>query len=236
MEAIGRLAGGVAHDFNNLLTVIIGQSDLLALSLHGDEGSFRLVETIHRAANRAAALTRQLLAFSRKQVLQPTVLDLNAVVTGVGTLLRRVIGEDIALSIVPGPAVARVRADRSQIEQVIMNLAVNARDAMPGGGSLTIETGNARIADAAASESAGVPVGEYALLTVTDTGVGIAPEDQGVLFEEFRQVGRDATRKAEGTGLGLALTRKFVELHGGEIRVASAPGKGSTFTVSLPIR
>jgi signal transduction histidine kinase/ActR/RegA family two-component response regulator len=230
MEAVGRLAGGIAHDFNNLLTVIISQSELLGMSFDREDPRSRLVETIHRAASRAAALTRQLLAFSRKQVLQPTVLDLNEVVAGIAMLLRRVIGEDIELSTLPGPTVTRVRADRSQIEQVIMNLAVNARDAMPEGGSLTIQTGHARLDGDGAGPDAGVPAGDYALLTVSDTGVGIPTDVQPLIFEPFfttKELGK-------GTGLGLATVYGIVRQHGGHIAVDSAPGAGTRFRVYLP--
>ena len=231
MEAIGRLAGGIAHDFNNLLTVIIGQSDLLAMSCERGDPRLQLAETIQDAANRASALTRQLLAFSRKQMLQPTALDVGDVVAGVASLLGRLIGEDIVLSIVRASAVTTVRADRNQIEQVIMNLAVNARDAMPDGGTLTIETGSTSVDADAESAPAGVPPGDYALLKISDTGVGISPDSQSLIFEPFFTT-KDP---GKGTGLGLATVYGIVRQHGGHIAVESAIGAGTTFRIYLPV-
>jgi PAS domain S-box-containing protein len=230
MEAVGRLAGGIAHDFNNLLTVIIGQSELLAVSLAADERRRRPVDVIRRTGERAAALTRQLLAFSRKQVLNPAVLDLNEVVTGITSLLRRVIGEDVELSTVQAPALGKIRADRSQLEQVIMNLAVNARDAMPRGGRLTIETGNAHRDAGVPREESGDADVEYTLLTVTDTGIGMSPEVQAKIFEPFFTT----KEPGKGTGLGLATVYGIVRQHGGHIGVETAVGRGTTFRIYLP--
>ena len=230
MEAVGRLAGGIAHDFNNLLTVIGGRSllaldDIPAMSpIRGD------LELIQQTVERAAALTRQLLAFSRKQLLQPKALDLNGVVAGIVPLLRRLIGEDIELTIGPGAALRRVKADPTQIEQVIVNLAVNARDAMARGGRLVIETANVDLPADFADLPEGVPGGAYVMLMVADTGVGMDGSVQSHLFEPFfttKEVGK-------GTGLGLATVHGIVRQHGGSIRVYSAPGEGTTFKIYLP--
>ncbi len=230
MEAVGRLAGGIAHDFNNLLTVIGGRSllaldDIPAMSpIRGD------LELIQQTVERAAALTRQLLAFSRKQLLQPKALDLNGVVAGIVPLLRRLIGEDIELTIGPGAALRRVKADPTQIEQVIVNLAVNARDAMARGGRLVIETTNVDLPADFADLPEGVPGGAYVMLMVADTGVGMDGSVQSHLFEPFfttKEVGK-------GTGLGLATVHGIVRQHGGSIRVYSAPGEGTTFKIYLP--
>jgi PAS domain S-box-containing protein len=230
MEAVGRLAGGIAHDFNNLLTVIGGRS-LLALDdipatspIRGD------LELIQQTVERAAALTHQLLAFSRKQLLQPRALDLNGAVAGIVPLLRRLIGEDIELTIGPGAALRRVKADPAQIEQVIVNLAVNARDAMPRGGRLMIETANVDLPAAFSDLPEGVPGGAYVMLMVADTGVGMDGSVLAHLFEPFfttKEVGK-------GTGLGLATVHGIVRQHGGSIRVYSAPGEGTTFKIYLP--
>jgi len=228
MEAVGRLAGGVAHDFNNLLTVICGRAHLVEGSLPPDHAMRRNVELIHKTADRATALTRQLLAFSRKQMLQPVVLDLGALVDGIAPMLQRLIGEDINLRTVLGRQLGRVRADPTQIEQVILNLAVNARDAMPRGGALTIEVDNGEAGRIDVPEAG--TVGPTVKLVVRDTGVGISPEIQPHLFEPF------FTTKApgEGTGLGLATVYGIVKQSGGHIGIASAPGAGTTVTIWLP--
>ncbi len=230
MEAVGRLAGGVAHDFNNLLTAISGYSDLLLFRLSAHDPVRREVEEIRKASERASSLTRQLLAFSRRQVLQPRVLDFNGIVADMNNMLRRLIGEDVDLVVVPGAGLWRVKADPGQIEQVIVNLVVNARDAMPGGGRLTIETSNALIDSSTAAERLSLPPGPYAVLTVADTGEGMTREALSHLFEPF------FTTKApgKGTGLGLATVYGIVAQSGGAIDVASAPGRGTTLTVYLP--
>jgi two-component system cell cycle sensor histidine kinase/response regulator CckA len=228
MEAIGRLAGGIAHDFNNLLTAIIGYSELLLSQL--DEGPVRRdVVEIKQAGDRAAALTRQLLAFSRQQVLEPQVVDLNAIARNIDQLLRRLIGEDVDLAAEPAADLGRTKADPGQIEQVIMNLAINARDAMPDGGRLTIRTSNVEVAPEEAI-ALGAPAGAYVLLEVEDTGVGMDAETQSRIFEPFFTT-KDPNK---GTGLGLSTVYGIVQQSGGAIGVSSAPGRGTTFRVYLP--
>jgi len=230
MEAVGRLAGGIAHDFNNILTVINGYGALALDRLVTGTDPSEEIEEVRRAGDRAAGLTRQLLAFSRQQVLQPVVLDLNSVVAELERLLGRVIGEDVALETSLEPELARVRADRSQIEQVVMNLAVNARDAMPGGGELLIETANAVIDEASAVDHVGIPTGLYVVLAVTDTGVGMDEETRARMFEPFFTT----KERGKGTGLGLSTVYGIVEQSGGHIRVTSEPRRGATFRVYLP--
>ena len=231
MEAVGRLAGGVAHDFNNLLTAIGGYSDLLLADLATADPRRGDVEEIKKATERAAALTRQLLAFSRRQVLQPKVLDLNAVIVGAENLLRRLIGEHIRLETRLASGLGAVRADAGQVEQVVMNLAVNARDAMREGGTLTVETANVQIgAERRTAEQAPMPPGRYVELRVSDSGAGIDAETKRHLFEPFfttREMGK-------GTGLGLATVYGIVKQSGGFIWVDSEPGRGATFTIDLP--
>ena len=230
MEAIGRLAGGVAHDFNNLLTVILGSVDLMLAELGPGHPMRPSAEEIRQAAERAAMLTQQLLAFSRKQVLQPRVLDLNRVVTESAEMLRRLIGENVELRTVFDPQLGSVRADPGQMTQVILNLVINARDAMPQGGTLKIETANASLdpADAAAKPEAAA--GEYVVITVSDTGHGIAPHVMPRIFEPFFTT----KETGQGTGLGLATSYGIVRQSGGHIRVFSEPGRGTTFRVYLP--
>ncbi|MBI1845758.1 MAG: DUF4118 domain-containing protein [Candidatus Rokubacteria bacterium] len=226
MEAFGQLAGGIAHDFNNLLTVILGRAQLLQARMGREHPLRGEIGTIHTTAIRAAALTRQLLAFSRKQVLQPKLLDLNAVVASMGSMLRPLIGEDIDLVITPGANLGRVRVDPGQIEQMIVNLVVNARDAMPTGGSVTIRTANV---DAAATAE-GLKPGGYILLEVADTGLGMDAATAARIFEPFfttKPTGR-------GTGLGLSTVYGIVQQSGGHIDVDTAPGRGATFRVWLP--
>jgi two-component system, cell cycle sensor histidine kinase and response regulator CckA len=230
MEAVGRLAGGVAHDFNNLLTIISGYSQMLLSRFAPGDTVREQVQEIKKAGERAGALTRQLLTFSRRQVLAPQVLDLNAVVTNVGKMVGRLIGEDIELVTSPGAGLGRVKADPSQIEQVIMNLAVNARDAMPEGGKLILETANVEVDEAFARNHIPMGLGPYVVLSVKDTGCGMDAEVQAHLFEPFfttKEVGK-------GTGLGLATVYGIVKQSGGYIWADSEPGKGTTFKIYFP--
>ncbi len=226
MEAIGRLAGGIAHDFNNLLTVISGYTNLLTDSLEGNVPALADLGEIRNAIRRASALTGRLLAFSRKQVLQPSVLDMNKVISSSVNLLRPLIGEDIELVVRLCPQAVCVRADPFQVEQVIVNLAVNARDAMPDGGVLTIGAEGADVAEALD----GIPPGPYVVLTVADTGSGMSDETKGHLFEPFYTT----KENGRGTGLGLSTVYGIVTQTGGRIRVASSLGSGSSFAVYLP--
>jgi signal transduction histidine kinase/CheY-like chemotaxis protein len=231
MEAVGRLAGGVAHDFNNLLTIIRGNSDLLIDRDGADAFHKRCVEQIQKASSRAVSMTRQLLAFSRMQVLQPRVLDLNSVVAEMGKMLPRLIGEHIENVFVPEPKLKLVTADPGQIEQVLMNLAVNARDAMPGGGTLTVRTANVEMTQVDGARRRSMRPGSYVLLSVSDTGIGMNEETKTHIFEPFfttKEVGK-------GTGLGLATVYGIVKQSGGFIWVESAPGNGTTFEIYLPL-
>jgi len=230
MEAIGRLASGVAHDFNNLLTAILGSAELLLEELPVDHPGRVEAEETRRAALRAADLTQQLLAFSRQQVLVPQVLDLNQVVTNVDKMLRRVIGEDVALRTVQAAGLGAVRADPGQLEQVLLNLAVNARDAMPQGGDLRIETANGDLDAAYAAAHKGASPGRYVLFAVSDTGTGMTVETQARLFEPFFTT----KEKGKGTGLGLATVYGIVKQSGGYIAVSSELGRGTSVTVYLP--
>jgi signal transduction histidine kinase len=225
MEAIGRLSGGVAHDFNNLLGVIIGYSELVEERLNPDDPLRPKIEEIKKAGERGASLTRQLLAFSRQQVLEPKILNLNSVVADIQKMLQRLIGEDIELVMKCDPNLALVKADRGQIEQVIMNLAVNARDSMPNGGKLRIETTNIDLDEFYARQHPTLVPGAYVMLMVTDTGIGMEPETQTHIFEPF------FTTKApgKGTGLGLATVYGIVKQSGGYVWVYSELGRGTTF-------
>jgi len=230
MEAVGRLAGGIAHDFNNLLTAIIGYSQLVQVHLGPASPVSRDIEEIEKAGQRAARLTAQLLAFSRKQVLQPKVLNLNEVISDVDHMLRRLIGEDIDLVANAAPDLGYVKADPGQIEQIILNLAVNARDAMPGGGKLIIETANNEINEGEANSHSDMVPGPYVMLTVSDTGHGMDSETQSHIFEPFFTTKEDG----KGTGLGLSTVFGIVTQSGGHIRISSEPGQGATFTIYLP--
>ena len=230
MEAIGRLAGGVAHDFNNLLMVIKGHTELLLNVLPPADHVTRKIEQIDRSADRAAALTRQLLAFSRMQVLQPQVMNLNAIVEEMGKLLPRLIGEDIELAIHMAADLGTIRADGSQMEQVLMNLAVNARDAMPNGGKLLIETSNLELDPGYTSSHPLMKPGSYVQLVVTDNGTGMDAETQARIFEPFFTT----KEKGKGTGLGLATVYGIIKQSGGFIWVYSEVGKGTSFKIYLP--
>jgi signal transduction histidine kinase/CheY-like chemotaxis protein len=230
MEAIGRLAGGLAHDFNNLLTAIRGYSELASMDLPPRHPSRGNLDEVFKASDRAAALTRQLLAFSRRQILKPEVLDLNGIVSEIDKMLRRLIGEDIGLVTVLAPGLGRVRADRALLGQVLLNLAVNARDAMPEGGTLAVETANMDLDAAAARNHPGVQPGPYIVLSVSDTGTGMPPEVQEHIFEPFF-----TTKEPDkGTGLGLSMVYGIVSQSGGSIEVASEPDQGTTFRIFLP--
>jgi len=229
MEAVGQLAGGIAHDFNNILTVICGYGAVALETLPSDAESRAYIEEVLSAAERAASLTRQLLAFSRRQVLTPQRLDLNAVVRASAQMLKRLIGEDVEFSVLSAADLGVVLADPGKMDQVILNLAVNARDAMPEGGKLTIETDNVEV-DERSSLQRGMQPGRYVRLRVTDTGVGMSPEVQARIFEPFfttKAVGR-------GTGLGLSMVYGILQQSGGHIEVSSAPDAGTTFSVLLP--
>ncbi len=230
MEAVGRLAGGIAHDFNNLLTGITGYSQLLLRQVKPDNPWRRYLEEINKAGVRATSLTRQLLAFSRKQLLDPKVIDLNSLVQNMHAMLGPVIGEDIRLESDLQPDLGPVRADPGQIEQVIMNLAVNARDAMPQGGRLRIKTANVAVTDANAGAFVPRETGGHVLLEVSDTGCGIEAEIMPRIFEPFFTT----KEKGRGTGLGLSMVYGIVKQSGGQIDVRSTPGQGATFTILLP--
>ncbi|HET7205008.1 MAG TPA: ATP-binding protein, partial [Terriglobales bacterium] len=230
MEAVGRLSGGIAHDFNNLLGVIIGYSQVLRRKLASESGLLECAEEIEKAGQRAASLTRQLLAFSRQQILTPSILNLNNLVQDMAKMLPRLLGEDIAVSTSLSPDLGVVRADQSQIEQVIMNLAVNARDAMPDGGTLRIETRNVELDQAYAWQHAGAKPGPCVMLAVIDTGTGIDPDTLAHIFEPFfttKEVGK-------GTGLGLATVYGVVKQSGGYVWAESEPGQGASFQIFLP--
>jgi len=232
MEAIGQLAGGVAHDFNNMLTAIKSNSDFLLMALDADDPRRHDAEEIAKAADRAAALTRQLLAFSRRQVLDPVVLDLNRIVTDMEKMLRRLLVGDVDIALKLAPTLWPIRADGTQLQQVVVNLVVNARDAMPMRGTVTIRTANIAIGPEGTGNAPGAALrpGNYVHFSVTDTGTGMTAETQARIFEPFFTT----KEQGKGTGLGLATVYGIVRQSGGEIRVASEVGKGTTFDIYLP--
>lgn len=230
MDAVGRLAGGIAHDFNNAIGVIVGYSALLKEDLRANDNAWRYAEEIGKAGHRAALLTRQLLAFSRKQVIQPTVVDLNSVVTETEKMLRRLIGEHIEMTVVPGHELGRVRMDLGQVDQILMNLAVNARDAMPQGGKIVIETANAELDETNLIQYSYAKPGRYVMLSVSDTGYGMDKETQAHIFEPFYTT----KGPGQGTGLGLSTVYGIVKQSEGYIWVYSEPGKGARFKIYLP--
>jgi signal transduction histidine kinase len=231
MEAVGVLAGGVAHDFNNILTTILGYGEIAISRLPEGDPVRAMVEDIYHAGERAAGLTRQLLAFSRKQVMEMKVANLNSIVNDMGKMLGRLIGEDVNMEIITTDSIGNIKADVGQIEQILMNLIVNARDAMPCGGNLTIETGEIFLDEMYVQQHKGVEVGTYIVLTVTDTGEGMNQEVQAEIFEPFfttKEMGK-------GTGLGLSTVYGIVKQHHGHIFVYSEPGQGTTFKIYLPV-
>jgi len=230
MEAMGRLAGGVAHDFNNVITVVSGYGHMILDGVQNDPDLREAAEEVLKAASRAAALANQLLTFSRHQVIQPAVIEINVLVRDMERMLRRVMGEQIDLQVVARPEVGLVRADVGQIEQVLMNLVVNARDAMPGGGTITVETANVVLDENYSRTHSGVAAGHYVMLAVSDTGSGMDPETRSHIFEPFFTT----KERGKGTGLGLSIVYGIIKQHSGDIWVYSEPEKGTTFKIYLP--
>ncbi len=228
MESVGRLAGGVAHDFNNLLTVILGNLESVLDALNPADPIYQPLTEVQRAGESAASLTRQLLAFSRKQIIAPTTIDLNALIGAMERMLRRIIGEDVTLDARTAPGLSRVHADASQLEQIIVNLSVNARDAMPGGGRLVIETADVVVSDEICRTNPAARPGRFVRLAVTDTGAGMTDEEKEKAFEPF------FTTKAKGTGLGLAMVYGAVSQHNGFVGLTSDIGRGTTVEIFLP--
>jgi nitrogen-specific signal transduction histidine kinase/FixJ family two-component response regulator len=230
METVGKLAGGIAHEFNSILTAIIGQSELLLGDLPPGSALAGNATEISKAASRAATLTRQLLAYGRKQFLQPETLDLNRVITSMEGMLNHLMGDDVDLRIIPTPGLRAVRADTGQIEQVVMNLAINARQAMPNGGKLTLETANVSFDQESVDRNPELKPGDYVMLAITDTGAGMSQEVKARAFEPFF-----STKGAgQGTGLGLSTCYGIIKQSGGHISVYSEPARGATFKVYLP--
>ena len=232
MEAVGRLAGGVAHDFNNMLTVITGYGTMVLAELQDQDPLRSHVEEILSATNRAAALTSQLLAFSRQQPIRPQVIDLNALIANTEKMLRRLIREDIVLELILEDGLGSVKADLAQVEQAIVNLVVNSRDAMPAGGRITVETANVCLDECYARTHMGVQPGEFVMIAVSDTGEGMDEDVLRRVFEPFFTT----KKQGKGTGLGLATVYGMVKQNGGDIWVYSEPGKGTTFKLYLPER
>ena len=230
LEAMGQLAGGVAHDFSNMMTVVTGYSDVLLAEVEGNPDAHNAVLEIRKAGERCASLTNHLLAFSRRQILSPTVLDLNEIVDDLCQMLPMLIGEEIQVVTVPGEALGRIQADAAQIEQVIVNLVVNARDAMPDGGTLTIQTANVRCAAGGMFDHHDFLAGDYVVLTIADTGRGMDDETRALMFDPF------FTTKppGQGTGLGLSTVYGVIKQSAGHILVDSEPGRGTTFRIYLP--
>ncbi len=231
MESIGRLAGGIAHDFNNLLTSILGYGDLALRQSSKNSPLYRDIKEMIKAGERAAVLTRQLLAFSRKQILEPNVLQLNSIVSGINKMFSRLIGKDIELVTILDPKLGRIKADSGQIEQVIMNLVINARDAMPRGGKLTIQTSNVCLDETSVlTHDEDMPPGRYVMMSVSDTGVGMNHKVMAHIFEPFFTT----KEQGKGTGLGLSTVYGIIKQSGGFVSVESMPGMGTTFNVYLP--